>query len=163
MGYLEFGRAFPLIFWAIITGLIVFRILNRALDRLLSFISGAEQIMRSIFCICLNSLKGMRACGSGTREIKNVDISASHSRKTCLLHVRISAVVAELVDAQRWGRCSLTGVEVRVFSAAPFSDFLVLLYKRPIPNSLGQSSNSPHWNRARVIRHLTGNQSLLQK
>ena len=85
----------------IITGLIVFRILNRALDRLLSFISGAEQIMRSIFCICLNSLKGMRACGSGTREIKNVDISASHSRKTCLLHLRISAVVAELVDAQR--------------------------------------------------------------
>ena len=85
----------------IITGLIVFRILHPALDRLLSSKSGAEQIMRSIFCICLNSLKGMRACGSRTREMKNEDISASHSRKTCLLHVRISAVVAELVDAQR--------------------------------------------------------------
>ena len=30
------------------------------------------------------------------------------------------AAVAELVDAQRWGRCGLTPVEVRVFSAAPF-------------------------------------------
>ena len=45
--------------------------------------------------------KGIRACGSGTREMKNEDISASHSLKTCLLHVKISAVVAELVDAQR--------------------------------------------------------------
>ena len=46
-------------------------------------------------------LKGMRACGSGTKEMKNEDISASHSGKTCLFHVPISAVVAELVDAQR--------------------------------------------------------------
>ena len=33
----------------------------------------------------------------------------------------LNAAVAELVDAQRWGRCGVTPVEVRVFSAAPTS------------------------------------------
>ena len=30
------------------------------------------------------------------------------------------AVVAESVDAQRWGRCGVKPVEVQVFSAAPY-------------------------------------------
>ena len=34
----------------------------------------------------------------------------------------LNAAVAELVDAQRWGRCGVTPVEVRVFSAAPLSN-----------------------------------------
>ena len=47
----------PSVFLAIITGLIVFRALNCALDRLLNSMSGAGQIMCFIFCVYVNYLK----------------------------------------------------------------------------------------------------------
>ena len=39
----------------------------------------------------------------------------------------IYAAVAELVDAQRWGRCRKYPVEVRVFSAAPESYWIFVV------------------------------------
>ena len=50
------------------------------------------------------------------REICHLGLPAPRTNDISLPH---SAVVAELVDAQRWGRCPVTLVEVRVFSTAP--------------------------------------------